>query len=157
MVEHEYLEEFGLHIVRARDPFSLDQLFRMIVEEYGKEGAKGIGRPVLLDLCNVDISQLKSADIRRHLMKKSVLDARVTQIVVAYLVKGLEAQMTVRMASMYSDLSGVSGEENSFVTDDLGAAIDFLARKVGLSLAEAGMLETRLAPEAIAYFPRGSA
>ncbi|MDV4146189.1 MULTISPECIES: hypothetical protein [Shimia] len=157
MVEHEYLEQFGLHIVRARDPFTLEQLFRLIVEEYGAEEAKGIGRPVLFDLREVDVSQISSADIRRHMMKKSVLDESVTHVTVAYLVEGLSSQAAVRMANTYSELSGLSGETQSLVTEDLGVAVDFLAEAVGLSQAETALLETHLAPMAVALFPRGSA
>src|SRR6056297_4311204 len=105
MIEHEYLEEFGLHVVRARDPFSLEQRFRLIVEDYGREGAKGISKPVLFDLREVDLGQIPPEEIRRHLMKKSVLDKSVTHIVVAYLVDGLSSQVAVRMASTFAELT----------------------------------------------------
>ncbi len=157
MMEHEYLEEFGLHVVRARDPFSLDQLFRLIVEEYGRAGSKGIGKPVLFDLREVDLGQVTPADMRRHLMKKSVLDESVTHVVVAYLVEGLSSQVAVRMASTFAELAGLPGDDRSLVTEDIGAAIAFLAKTVGLSVVEADMLEARIAPEASAMFPRGSA
>lgn len=157
MLEHEYLNEFGIHVLRAREPFDLDQLYTLIVNEYGRDGADGIGAPVLFDLREVDVTLIAAPEIRRHMMKKSVLDESVTKVVLAYVVNGIAAQAAVRMANTYSELMGLSGEDRTLVTDDLGKAVEYLAAIAGLSASEVAMLEERVLPSVVTAFPRGSA
>ncbi|MCW9044013.1 MAG: hypothetical protein OQK05_11780 [Pseudopelagicola sp.] len=157
MVVHEYLQEFGIHCVRAREPFDLTQLYELVTHEYSRGDADGIGQPVFFDLREIDVRRISQPDIRRHIMKKSVLDESVTDIVVAYLVDGLSSQAMVRMVNTYSELSGVSSEGKTFITESLREAVQYLAGAAALSETDMAMLEERLSPSVVTIFPRGSA
>lgn len=157
MVEHEFLEDFGILNVRAREPFHLDQLYALVAGLEGKPDEAAAGSPVLFDLRTVDLSRISPHDMRRFFMKKSVLDPSVTQVPVAYLVDGIASQASVRLANTFSELAGIADDARTCVVEDMSEAVQFLAKVVGLGEEECAMLEERLAPADVAVFPRGSA
>ena len=157
MVEHEFLEDFGILSVRAREPFDLDQLYALVAGHDGTPGKAAAGRPVLFDLREVDVSRISPHDMRRYLMKKSVLDPSVTQVSVAYLVDSVASHASVRMANTFSELAGIGKDERTCIVEDMKEAVSFLSKVVGLGEDECAMLEERLAPADVVVFPHGSA
>lgn len=136
MLYHRYFHALGLHYVRATDPFSLTELFSFIVTQ-SEATPESAGLPVLLDFRSVSLTGLDSAEIRRHMMKKSALDPRLTHVACAYLVKSDADHAMVRMANVFSELSGGNPESQSFVTENLGDALYWLADRVGPMDADA--------------------
>jgi hypothetical protein len=156
MIEHEFLEEFGILSVRAYEPFDLDQLYALVAGLDDTPSAAS-GRPVLFDLREVDVSRIAPHEMRRFLMRKSVLDPSVTQVPVAYLVDGVLSHASVRMANTFSELAGIGSDERTCVVEDMKEAVRFLSKVVGLGEEDCALLEERLAPADAAAFPRGSA
>ncbi|MBR9842040.1 MAG: hypothetical protein GYB25_02690 [Rhodobacteraceae bacterium] len=157
MLEHEYLEEFGIHYIRAREPFDLEQVYRFLLNENGAIRPETMGKPALFDMRQVDVSRITASDIIRHMMKKSTLDESIRTAFVAYLVQGLPAQALVRMANTYAELMGLTSEDRGCITEDYNAAVRCLAEVVSLSDAETVALRERLLPRVLELFPHGTA
>lgn len=155
MVHHEFYPDFGINYVRAIEPFSLGELFELLTQaNKNPQLIEVLGKPTLLDLRFIDLARVEAPDIRRHLMKKTSLDPRLTQILCAYLVKGVAGQATLRMANMFAELSGLSPEEHTIVTEDIWQALQWLADKTGKSEADVEDMVARLSQEGITLFPR---
>lgn len=155
MVHHEFYPDFGINYVRAHEPFSLGELFELLVKaNENPQIAEVVSQPTLLDLRFVDLASIEAPDIRRHLMKKTSLDPKLTQIPCAYLVKGIAGQATLRMANMFAELSGLSPEDHTTVTEDISQALHWLAGKTGKTADGVEDMVVRLSHEGVKLFPR---
>ncbi|WP_138424505.1 hypothetical protein [Maritimibacter alexandrii] len=118
MIDHTYLRDFGVHHLRVRDPFSLDE-FRALLS--GGAPFDDVDMPplrtIIIDLRGVDLSGLTDAEMRRHAMFKSTVDKSKTNVNCAYLVDSVEAQAKVRLALVYSALSDVTSEAKTLVSE----------------------------------------
>ena len=112
-------------------------------------------KPVLMDLREVDLGQISEVEIRRHFMRKSTLDKRVTGIPCAYVVKDLKDYSAMRLASIFGDLSGVGAEYQTLVTENLFEAVAWLEGLTGRAGADIPALldeEKLIASTTAVYF-----
>ncbi|THD71590.1 hypothetical protein E7681_17450 [Thalassobius vesicularis] len=143
MLRHAYLEDLGFNYILASEPFSLDELYDLVSAPLREPMLPSSGKPVLMDFREVDLTRLTEPDLRRFLMRKSVLPKNITDIPVAYVVGTLQDQALIRMASMYSDLSGVTNEDRITITEVLSEAVSWLMQHTGGNTPPADH-ETRL-------------
>lgn len=143
MLRHAYLEDLGFNYILASEPFSLDELYALVSAPQPDPPLASSGKPVLLDCREVDLTRLTEAELRRFMMRKSVLPKSITDIPVAYVVSTLQDQAVIRMASMFSDLSGVTKEERITITEVLSEAVGWLMQHTGGNTPPADH-ETRL-------------
>lgn len=155
MVHHEFYPDFGINYVCALEPFALGELFSLLLKaNENPQIAEVLSQPTLLDLRFVDLGRLEAPDIRRHLMKKTSLDPKLTRIPCAYLVKGIAGQAALRMANIFAELSGLSPEDHTIVTEDIRQALHWLADLTGKSEGDVENMVVRLSHESIKLFPR---
>ncbi len=131
MLRSAFVEEFQFTYILASPPFSLEELHDLLAAVPTDPIPPRSLSPVLLDLREIHLNRISEVDIRRHTMRKSALDPRLTSLPVAYVVRDLEDYSVVRMAIMFSELSQVSDEHRSLITQHLSEAVAWLAQLTG--------------------------
>lgn len=130
MLDYTYVEKFNINYLRVRDPFVLQELFSLLVAPRNKDDPLARKGPVILDFRQVNFARIEMHDIRRHLIKKGDLDAELTDFTCAYVMANPEAASKMRVANIFSDLTGVTAEEKTFVTEDITEAAGWIAKKL---------------------------
>lgn len=141
MIRHTFVEEFGFTYLLVSAPFDLEELYTLLANVPTDPIPPEALCPVLLDLREVDLDHLSEADIRRHLMRKSTLDPRLTHVPCAYVVRDARDAMVVRLATVYADLSGVGTETKSLVTEHLTEAVGWLVHLTGAGNAASAQVQ----------------
>lgn len=136
MLRHAFVEDFGFNYLLVQNPFYLDELYQLIVSTPTDPIPPQALCPVLLDLREVDLSHIKEPDIRRHMMRKSQLDPRLTHVPCAYVVRSLRDYTMVQMANIFSELSGVNSEDDALITEHLSEAVGWLIARSGKGLEQ---------------------
>lgn len=131
MLRRTFVEEYGFTYILASRGFSLEELFDLLTAAVMETSPSQALCPVLLDLREAHLDRFTEADIRRHIMRKSSLDPRLTSMPVAYVVRDLEGYSVVRMATMFSELSRVSEEKHTLITEHLSEAVAWLTDFTG--------------------------
>ena len=131
MLRSTYVEEYGFTYILASHGFSLAELYDLIASVPTDPIPPQSLSPVLLDLREVHLDHVTEVEIRRHTMRKSSLDPRLTSLPVAYVVRDLEDYSVVRMAMVFSELSHVSEEKRSLITEHLSEAVAWLIELTG--------------------------
>jgi len=127
MLDYTYIENFKFNYLRAREPFSLEELFLLLSTPLALDNPAMGNGPVILDFRQVRSEHIKMHDIRRHLIKKGNLCTGRTGFACAYVMGSARAASHLRVASIFSDLTDVTPEEKSFVTEDFTEAVTWIA------------------------------
>lgn len=143
MLRHAFVEDFGINYLLVQNPFSLDELYQLIVSTPTDPIPPRALCPVLMDLREVDLGHFTEAEIRRHMMRKSQLDPRLTRIPCAYVVRNLRDYSMVHLANIFSELSGVNSEDDSLVTEHLSEALVWLLARGGKAKVTPGASEVQ--------------
>lgn len=128
MLDYTYVAKYDIHYFRAREPFSLNE-FLLLLMTPPVEAASPTG-PVILDFRQIKLERIAMHDIRRHLIKKGDMAHAPMDYFCAYVVDGPEAASKVRVANIFSELTGLTPEENTFVTEDITEATAWIARNL---------------------------
>lgn len=127
MLELTTIDPERLWYLKAREPFSLSELIDLASQ--GAQENQGLAPPytaVVLDFTEVDISQVTENEVRRHIMRKSALGVSDYSVRFAYVVDGLASFAKLRMALAFSELAQVTTEEQTFVTETLTEAVEWV-------------------------------
>lgn len=124
MLQCEFLDEYGINVIVAHEPFALEELFDLL--QSGEDGEEGDLRPTLMDLRGVTPERISATEILLHVEMKRNVDRARTTIPCAYLVRSDAAFAVVRMANVLAELAGVTPEECTFITEDRAEALAWL-------------------------------
>ncbi|MDQ7070874.1 MAG: hypothetical protein Q9M48_09085 [Rhodobacterales bacterium] len=130
MLEYTHIEKYNIHYIRVSEPFSLQELYLLLANPSQKHSPATDDGPAILDMRHVKVERLEMHDIRRHLIKKGDLGSARTDFTCAYLVATPEAASKVRVANIFSELTGVAPENKTFVTTDFTDAAAWIAKIV---------------------------
>lgn len=125
------IEKWHLLVVSYAEPFSGTDLAD-VAREVGVPGS-GVGEHlcILADLRAVDVSRLTASDSQRSVaLRKTHLAGHAAEPL-AFLLKDLREYGTIRMHNQWAEAAGLRNETDTFATESLRAALDFLEARTG--------------------------
>ncbi|MEP1932548.1 MAG: hypothetical protein ABJJ37_14840, partial [Roseibium sp.] len=126
-------EPVGLHIVRASEPFELDQLYQLGLAAIERGGTSAeFWRPTFFDYRNVNLTKFEANDLRRLIEKRKAFGEEHNNNLSVYIVADMGSFGMVRMNNIYAEIAGLRDEENTLVTMEVLEVVDWLTARLGL-------------------------
>lgn len=141
MVEFEFWDTGGLRLIRATEPFELDQLYQfgLVCMERGDKSAE-FWRPTLFDFRNVNLLQFEADEFRQLIAKRKAFGEEFNNNLAAYIVGDMGSFGMARMNNIYAEIAGLRDEDRTIVTMDVIEAVDWLIPRLEIDQTQAADL-----------------
>ncbi len=127
MLQHKLIGKYQINCIQIAGPFDLDAFYTLLRRLLEDSRVVEKPMPVLFDLRQADFSNLNLPEIRQHLMKVAALGGDISNFSCAYLVGGDNSYSFVRMASVFSELTGILPEDRTLISASFTDSVSWIA------------------------------
>lgn len=127
MLQYKRIDKYQISYIQVSGIFVLDAFYTLLRQlAEGSNGAQDLG-PILFDLRLADFSNIDLPETRQHLIKVAAIDGDFSNLSCAYLVDGDTSYSYVRMANVFSELTGILPEERTLLSDNFMDVVNWIA------------------------------
>lgn len=126
------IEETGLVLLTAEEPFSVDDIIAFTsAVAAGRYPGITLDMPAILDIRRVNLVRIPTADVTRYVMRRRALTDQPMASDIAIVCGDMGSFGMLRMFGIVSELAGLRMEERLLVTTEIEEAVDFICARTG--------------------------
>ena len=145
MIDYHFVEPPGLHFVKGREPFRLNALLEIGTSILGRPGPEGeLSRPLLWDMREVDLLKVETGELKAMIRKREEFGAAHANGLMAIVVGDLGSFGMMRMYIALAEIGRLRNEDRFHLGYDMGEALRWLDRMMGLDAADAEYLFSKV-------------